>query len=858
MDTSELEKFCLSITDADSANGLLAAVRQRALLFELDPSAAKQAPAEADAAAGRVLSAREKAQRARLMAQIDGSPECYEELLREAAYTWFNRIVAIRFMEVNDYLPAHVRMFSQPGQPDKTWAGRPQCLSEAASLGLPGLDAAAIVPLMDGAHDEELFRRVLVATCEQLHEVMPTVFGAVEAADELLLPDRLLAEGGLVRRLVSEVSEGMWLEPDGEGTPGEGGVEVLGWLYQFYVAREKDDAFASFKKGKKATPEKIGPATQLFTPSWIVRYMVQNSLGRLWMLNNPGSRLAEQMEFYIPPEGDPGAFVHIGSPEDISLADPACGSGHILVYAFDLLLEMYRERGYRDRDAVAAILGKNLHGMEIDRRAAQVAELALTMKARKADRRLFTRQGAPRPDICVLEPIAIDVADLPFGCMLSHDEALLDALAHLTECGSLLAPTTSELADLRAALKACGDDIRYSAVRGQLERALCVCEKLARTYTVVVANPPYMGSSNFDPWTSAWIKKHYADVKSDLCTCFIERCRSMGVPDGCSATVTSCTWMFISSFEKLRQILTEQSTILSLLHTAGPNNHPDVFDANAVMILSNSYRPGVKGAYFKLNKLGLDVKERMTLEAIQNPACGWFYRADAATFKDIPGTPIAYWASEAMRRAFAGNVLGDYLDTSLGMATCDNERFLRLWWEIENDKRSIPDKNIDFSKKWFPYNKGGYFRKWYGNDEYLVNWANHGAEVQAVSIAVGNPNRFFRKMISWTRVSSSVLHARFKPAGYLYDMTGPVAVSTNEDVLLYALAYLDSNIGMIFARFLSASLDFQPGQVASYPLIISDDKKTNIVTLASENICLSKSDWDSFETSWDFERHPLV
>ena len=443
MDTSQLEKFCSSITDPTDANGLLAAVRQRGLLYRIDPAAAPL-PAEADVIDGRILTPQEKAQRAELLSEIDGSPERYADIVRTAAYSWFNRIAAIRYMELHDFLPTHVRMVSQPGTPSGVWA-RPQCLAEAPYLELPGLDRQEVLRLSDGAHDEELFRLLLVAQCAQLAEYMPRFFGRVSTSEALLLPSILLGEGGLVRRMVCEIPEDLWgsEEPDEDGRVNNQG-EVMGWLYQFYIAREKDDAFASFKKGKKATPEKIGPATQLFTPEWIVRYMVQNSLGRLWMLNNPESKLAEQMEFYIAPEGDPGEFVRIEGPEDITLCDPACGSAHILACAFDLLVEMYRERGYRDRETARLILGKNLHGMEIDERAAQVAEFVLNMRACSLDHRFFTRAERPEPDVCVLTPVEIAPEELPAGCRFAANKGLLDALAHLTECGSLLAPTSTD------------------------------------------------------------------------------------------------------------------------------------------------------------------------------------------------------------------------------------------------------------------------------------------------------------------------------------------------------------------------------------------------------------------------------
>ena len=855
MDTSKLEKFCLSITDPEDANGLLAAVRQRGLLYRLDPEASPL-PADAEAVDGRLLTPQEKEQRARLAKEIAGSPERYAEVVRHAAYSWFNRIVAIRYMELHDFLPSHVRMFSQPGAPQGQWM-RPQCLAEAPYLELPGLDKQEVLRLSDGAHDEELFRMLLLAQCAQLAEFMLDVFGRVSTSEALLLPSILLGEMGLVKRLVCEVPEEQWGSEDSHD---DNQAEVLGWLYQFYVARDKDDAFASFKKGKKATPEKIGPATQLFTPEWIVRYMVQNSLGRLWMLNNPDSKLAEQMEFYIAPEGEPGDFVRIEGPEDISFCDPACGSAHILACAFDLLVEMYRERGYRDRDAARLILEKNLHGMEIDERAAQVAELVLNMRACSLDRRFISRAERPRPDVCILKPVEIPAADLPQGCRLAQNKKLLDALAHLTECGSLLTPTSTDLAELREAIATC-TGLLYDGIRTRLEQALDLCEHLSHTYDVVVANPPYMGSSNFDPWTSAWIKANYPDVKSDLCTCFIERGFGLAKHNGYSAMVTMQSWMFLGSFEKMREKLLRDTTITSMCHLGAR-----AFDAiggevvaTTATVFQNAHLEG-KGAYVRLvDLIGSDSKRQAMLEAIQNPACGWFYRADASTFKDIPGTPIAYWASESMRKAFGSNVLGDYANTSLGMATCDNDRFLRLWWEIDNSRRSVPGTPVDFSKKWFPYNKGGYFRKWYGNDDYLLNWADDGAEVRSVSTAIGNTSRFFHQMISWTRVSSGCLHARFKPAGYLFDMTGPAAFAGNETVLLYCLAYLNSSICLEFARFLSASLDFQPGQVASYPLLKKDSASERLVVeLSSDNRALSQSDYDSLETSWDFKRHPLA
>ena len=855
MDTSKLEKFCLSITDPEDANALLAAVRQRGLLYRLDPEASPL-PADAEAVDGRLLTPQEKEQRARLAKEIADSPERYAEVVRHAAYSWFNRIVAIRYMELHDFLPSHVRMFSQLGAPQGQWV-RPQCLAEAPYLELPGLDKQEVLRLSDGAHDEELFRMLLLAQCAQLAEFMPDVFGRVSTSEALLLPSILLGEMGLVRRLVCEVPEEQWGSEDSrDGNQ----AEVLGWLYQFYVAREKDDAFASFKKGKKATPEKIGPATQLFTPEWIVRYMVQNSLGRLWMLNNPDSKLAEQMEFYIAPEGEPGDFVHIEGPEDISFCDPACGSAHILACAFDLLVEMYRERGYRDRDAARLILEKNLHGMEIDERAAQVAELVLNMRACSLDRRFISRAERPRPDVCILKPVEILASDLPQGCRLAQNTKLLDALAHLTECGSLLAPTSTDLAELREAIAAC-TGLLYDGIRTRLEQALDLCEHLSRTFDVVVANPPYMGSSNFDPWTSAWIKANYPDVKSDLFSSFIVRIMQMVVPNGEVGMMTPFVWMFIGSYEKLRMILTNDKTITSLVQLeysgfAGATVPICTFTFN------NSYHSGYKGGYVRLSDfVGPDNQAPKALEAIQNPACGWFYRADASTFKDIPGTPIAYWASEAMRRAFKNGCLRDIVPVKKGLDTGDNDLFLRIWHEVSFSKFGIGyPSSLDFStagKKWAPHDKGGEYRRWYGNNSWILNWEKNGEPLKGSKANLRSMQFYFKKAITWSSLSSGMASFRLSNQGAISNTAGSSMYPREEQVSVL-LGYVNSSVAQAALNIIAPTLNYSAGPIGDMPCLNRGKSTERISDLVRANCAISQDDYDSFETSWDFKRHPLV
>ena len=455
----------------------------------------------------------------------------------------------------------------------------------------------------------------------------------------LLLPANLMDPDGVIGRMVEDIPEEDWRN-----------VQVLGWMYQYYNSEVKDAFFVS---KAKETPDTIGPATQLFTPDWIVRYMVQNSLGRLWMLNNPASPLRDEMEYYIEPDSEHEDFIRIGGPEDISLCDPACGSGHILVYAFELLSKMYLERGYREREIPGLVLSRNLHGMEIDPRAAQIARLALAMCARGMDRRFFGR--GVQADIAVLAPVALGEGDVPQGSALAKKKDLVDALTHLDEVGSLLAPDGADLAAIREAIELTGDGGLFgSSSKERLQRALSACETLARRHDCVVANPPYMGSSSFGPFMSRWVKKNYPDVKSDLCTCFIERGFNLAKDRGYAAMITMQSWMFLGSFEKMRSSLIGSKSILSMLHLG-----PRAFDAiggevvNVTADVFYNGRAACEGAYVRLIDInGSDAKRKKALEAIQNPDCGWFYRRDAETFKQIPGTPIAYWASDGVLRAF--------------------------------------------------------------------------------------------------------------------------------------------------------------------------------------------------------------
>ena len=541
--------------------------------------------AKADAIDGRVLTAQEKSQRAKLLSLV--AADGWQELVERAAYTWFNRLLAIRFMEVNDRLPSHVRVLSAA---DGTFA--PQALHEAMDLPLDALDREEAARLVQAGDDEALFRLVFLAQCDELADCMPAVFSHIGGAMELLLPDSLLRAGGVVEQLVTAIPEDDWRE----------GVEIVGWMYQYYVSERKDEVFAGFKKGKKAERGSIAPATQLFTPNWIVRYLTENSLGRLWVLNHLESELPQEMPYFVKPDEDhETGFRRVSSPEEITVVDPACGSGHILVYAFELLAKMYAEAGYAPRDAARLIVEKNLTGMEIDPRAAAMASFAVTMKACEVDSRFLRRGVSPR--ITVLERVELESEELDLCPNMLKRRELVDAAAHLDECGSLLRPTEDDLAAIEGDLAslAGGGTVFASGAREKLERLRAELEPLARRYDVVVANPPYMGSGNMNKWLSAWTKDNYASTSKDLCTCFITRGMGLAWESGYVALITSDTCMYIASFEKMRKEIIDKTSIITFIDTRGTNAHPDVFDANAGWILWNAPADGIHGSYFKLN-----------------------------------------------------------------------------------------------------------------------------------------------------------------------------------------------------------------------------------------------------------------
>ncbi|MDO4849758.1 MAG: BREX-1 system adenine-specific DNA-methyltransferase PglX [Coriobacteriia bacterium] len=826
MDTKALEKFC-----PWARVRLIEAVELRCRLFGLDDAGRAAAPAGSDVVAGRVLTAAQKKQRDALLARIDAAEDGYNALVQEAAYTWFNRYIAIRFMELHGYLSSNVRMLSCAA--DGSFA--PDCLRQAADLALPGLDEAEVLRLMGEGDDEAVFRLVLVAQCNELASALPDVFGHVGEADALLLPDNLLRQGAddVLYHLVADIPEAAWDD-----------VEVLGWMYQFYNAELKADFFNSKRKAAAAD---IAPATQLFTPEWIVRYMVENSLGRLWMLNHPQSALRERMAYYIEPDAEHEEFLRVSSPEDITFCDPACGSGHILSYAFELLFAMYEEAGYRERDIPELILSKNLAGMEIDERAAQIASLVLALRAREHDRRFFRREV--RANVCVLESIPFEEGELVY-C----SKALTEALTHLGEVGSLLAPTEKDLADLRADLAVCAGDLFASAKAERLKLAIEKCEALSRRFDVVVANPPYMGSAKFNPFMSASVKKHYPDVKSDLCTCFIERGFNLAKEQGYAAMVTMQSWMFLGSFERMRGDIIANKGIVTMAHLG-----PRAFDAIGGEVVSVTadviYNGRLSGAgsYVRLVDINGSEEKRLKLvEAIQNPTCGWFYRRDAQTFTQIPGTPIAYWLPKSIGSMFKDGNLGLVFESAGRVKTHNNELYVRNWWEIESAK---------LHAKWRPYANGGGFCRWSGLRFDVVNWSEEAIENYGSHGGLPNPKALNREGICWGLITSSDTSFRFKTTDELFSSGSPTIVikqALDASVLIGYLGFLNSSVCKALLQAFNATLNTTVGDVLALPClpVAWDHNETARVSKACGEIVTA--DWDSLETSGDFKRHPLL
>ncbi|WP_139786658.1 BREX-1 system adenine-specific DNA-methyltransferase PglX, partial [Desulfamplus magnetovallimortis] len=745
----------------------------------------------------QAVTKREGEQREKLVKRVNQWG--FEMFIRSSAYGWFNRFVAIRYMELHDFLDHGYRVLSSPdGSANREDVLHPEIIDHAADVDLPGLDKEKVIELkLAGDQDNTLFRMLLIAQCNALHHAMPFLFEKVDNEEELLLPDNLLHTGSPLHNLITEVDEALWED-----------VEIIGWIYQFYISEKKDEVI-----GKQVKSEDIPAATQLFTPNWIVKYMVQNTLGRMWLATYPDSSLREKMEYYIEPaRQEPDVQKELDAttpkeidPETLTFLDPACGSGHILVEAYDILKEIYLERGYRTREIPRLILEKNLFGLDIDKRAAQLANFAVLMRARNDDRRLFSRDDLTSNILSITDTKGMDQERL--NTALKNRESgssgdtgfwkwervqeLLELFKEAKTFGSLIS-IPDDIAENLHALQILlnsspqtTDDLFLGDAEKELDYLKPILDQaalLSKRYDCVVANPPYMGSKGMNPMLKTFAGNHYPQSKSDLFAIFIERNLELASKQGFVGMITMQSWMFLSSFEKLRDKILTQNTIHSMAHLGarGFDSIGGEVVSTTAFVLGNTPLPKLKGSYFRLIE-GHSEKEKLTAikEAIQNPDCGWFFNASADDFKKIPGSPVAYWVTQQTIKCFFENTAFiNFTPPKKGIDTGKNDLFLRFWYEVDKYKTNFPFTNADINelKHWHRYNKGGAFRKWFGNNDYVVNWSDNGAAIKNFKGSTIRNEKYFKKnCLTWSDVTSSQFSARYSGQGAIHDNSGPCA-----------------------------------------------------------------------------------
>lgn len=793
-----------------------------------------------------------------------------EQVIEEAAYTWFNRIIAIRYMEINDMLPLTkdnqslgIRVLSsKDNTPD------PEIL-KFTNLVNPELDIdfkkEKYVELKD---DNEKFKYVLLLVCKKLGRVIPQVFDGVTDYIDILIPDNLLNDTGFITKVINEVPENNYNE-----------VEIIGWLYQYYNQLEKDKVISSRRTYKK---NEIAYATQLFTPDWIVKYMVENSLGKYWIENNgedtlylhnnmhSNSSIVDNWKYFIKDNIEKNnAKIN---PKDITFIDPCCGSGHILVYAFEIFYQIYLKEGFNKNDIVELILKNNLFGLDIDDRAGQLAILSILLKAREYDKNIFNKDIVKNLNIT-----SIQESNLINESMLEYIESeegrilgkyLIDNFKNAKEIGSLLLLEKQDYTKLEECINS-NSTIFGIEINEKLKPLIKIAKIIQNKYSVVVTNPPYMNNSVMSLNLKNYIQEHYKKVKSDLFSSFIVRNSLYGNDSSYLAFMTPYVWMFISSYEELRKYIIEEINISSLIQL-----EYSALEEATVPICSfvlNNKNTESMGNYFRLTDFtgGMQIQETKYLEILNDNNSQFKFHKNAKDFMTIPGSPIAYWISKSFSDIFRqGTSLGKVAQVKQGLATSDNNRFLREWYEVDIHKTLLNSSSVEESKKsnvkWFPYNKGGEFRKWYGNNDYIVNWENNGYEIKNVKDENGklrsrpqNTDYYFKKSITWSLISSANIAFRSKPYGHIFDVAGMSYFPKDEDYY-YLLGFNNTKIVRHIMNFIAPTLNFQVGDIAKIPIIFNDNQKEKINSLVKKNILISKEDWDSFETSWDFVKHPLL
>ena len=820
--------------------------------------------AAADSVGGKVLTDAEKKQRMACIAEINDKG--YKQVMEEVAYTWFNRFSALRFMEVNGYLPSHVRVFT-----DEENNFKPQIITEAIHLDLDGLDMEKVYELKEAEKTEELYKYLLIVQCNALNKILPGMFQKISDYTELLLPDNLLRDGSVIQQMIELIPEEDWKDA----------VQIIGWLYQYYNSEKKDDVFAALKKNVKITKENIPAATQLFTPDWIVRYMVENSLGRLWLEGHPDAK--EQL---LPTEEEQSAYVAgnrnpedtkwhyyleeaeqepevqeqlaeirkeyvTRTPEQLKVIDPCSGSGHILAYMFDVLMKIYESYGYTIREAVVSIVENNIYGLDIDDRAAQLASFAVMMKARQYDRRFFSRGIQPHVHAIVesnhVDGFAVEYFVGGDAKLETAMDTIIKELHDAKEYGSILTVTPQDWSALYSRFAEIMEDINMSreAALRELLPLVQVAEALAQKYDVVVTNPPYMGGSGMSAELSEFAKKNYPDSKSDLFAVFIEKCGQMAKKNGYQAMITQHAWMFLSSFEKMRVKLLK-TDIVNMAHLgarAFEEIGGEVVQTTS-FIMRKSYIEDYKGEYCRLiEPTTQQGKEDMFLAGKKR--C----QAKQISFSVIPGSPMAYWLENTIYDFYRREgVLASHISSQVGTTLGDNAQFMRLWYEVSNG----------YNSKWFFAHKGGGFRKWYGNVMHIINWENDGKAVKDNGRATVRGERTaFNRGISWTQLTAGKPSFRLKEQGSFIESASCMCY-IEKKYEKFLLAYLNSCVAGMILDAMNPTMHFQPGDIGRLPWKWQTDNEKEIDRYVDQNVDISHKDWDAFETSWDFQHHPLL
>ncbi len=862
MDKNAIKKFAVW-----ARRELIERVAQKALQFGISAHSAE--PAEAASIHGKVLSADELQQRKALLQQVQSKG--YQQVMEEVAYTWFNRFCALRFMEVNQYLPSRIRVFTNEED-----AFKPQIIDEALNLELDGLSMDAVYAFKEANDKEGLFKYLLITQCNALSAILPGLFQRIADYTELLFPDNLLRDGSVIHQMVTTIPTEDWQDA----------VQIIGWLYQFYISERKDVVFA--QKGK-VSKEDVPARTQLFTPDWIVRYMVENSLGRLWVESHPNEELKQQWRYFLEEaEQEQAVQAQLADirkeyaaihPENIKCIDPCMGSGHILAYMFDVLVQIYESCGYSSRDAVRYIVEKNIYGLDIDDRAAQLAYFAVMMKARQYDRRFLTRRDeADKPDVPQPKVYAIQesnaVSEQSLEYFANGDAGMSFALQTIVrelhdakEYGSLLKCTALDYAALYSRaeeIRTCGD-LQGSSVWQELLPLIQEAEILSQSYDIAVTNPPYMESSVMSAELQKFVNKAYPDSKRDLFAVFIERCAEWLHPHGKMAMITQHSWMFLSSFEKLRAKLLENQ-LVNMAHL-GARAFEEIGGEvvqTTVFVQCKGIVPEYKGTYCRLvDPTTQNGKEQMFL-AGENRFC-----AQQESFSKIPGSPIAYWISTNAQRVFeSGTSLKEIAVPRVGIITGNNDLFIKQWWEVLIGNICFDNYGYDEvhnkKQKWYPYNKGGSVRKWYGNRELIVDFYKGGQHIIAHAKQsgcfhfLGAKDVFFKEGITWTGLTSAQNTFRYSPKGTLFDSNkGPMLFLEDEAQMFYLLGLFNSSITPNFIAILNPSVSLQAGDFEKMPVICPSTPSMG-VDICKSNIEQSRIDWDSFEISWDFIKHPLL